>query len=266
MCNKTIITAITIIIVLIAIPLGLLAQIKNTKYKKEMKKIGTRKPILLTFKYIANYTLIGSTSEKVILDEMKSRGIQPTDIELIFVTHYHQDHTGGLESMAYATKSPFAVSKIDEKYYTGSVSLPNPWSYNKFVNLIMKIRPRVLLPKVDVKYTFEGGEVLKDYEGMKVLYTPGHTNGSISLVTSSGDCFIGDAMVGSLFTANSPTLHFLSVYENYLDLRSTIKKLLNEKSCEMFYSGHGIPFSKKSLHDWIDENQHNLEDQLRNRV
>jgi len=96
------------------------------------------------------------------------------------------------------------------------------------------------------------GDELKKFGNFKVLHTPGHSYGSVTLITETKDCFTGDLILGSFTTANSPSLP--NIYEDMNDVKESVGKLL-ETECETFHPGHGFPFNRKSLFELINKKQ-----------
>ncbi|MCG3224966.1 MAG: hypothetical protein H7647_10900, partial [Candidatus Heimdallarchaeota archaeon] len=77
----------------------------------------------------------------------------------------------------------------------------------------------------------------------KIVHTPGHTNGSISVVLNSKIAFIGDLTHG--FPLRGKT-DFPFVAENLEDVYQSWRKLLDE-GVELFYQSHGREFKRELL-------------------
>ena len=86
---------------------------------------------------------------------------------------------------------------------------------------------------------------LKEYgfEG-KLIETPGHTNGSISVVLEDGNIFIGDLINGGMLGKGKPKFPMFAV--SLEKTKDSIRKVL-ALSPKMFYCGHGGPFNFEEL-------------------
>jgi hydroxyacylglutathione hydrolase len=273
MCRSILTYTFTLLVLVISVAY-IYIEMKKNQYNEEMKKITTKTKIVPKFFFVnaflhpisnSKYILIDTLtpgSEFNILTEMSSRGIKTFELLLILITHYHQDHAGSAKAMQDASKAPIGVPKLESNYLKNGLPLPKTTSHNKYIESVMKHFPQNMssIP-FEVKYEFEGGEVLEEFDNIKIISTPGHTNGSISAITESGDCFIGDLLCGAPFTANYPSLHHFMVYENPFIVKESISKILNEKSCKFYFPGHGMPFSRESLQKWFNENQ-NIEEMI----
>jgi glyoxylase-like metal-dependent hydrolase (beta-lactamase superfamily II) len=74
----------------------------------------------------------------------------------------------------------------------------------------------------------------------KIKETPGHTNGSISVVLDDGNIFVGDLIMGSMFGKGKPK------FPMYADSVEKVRESINKVkalSPKMIYCGHGGPFS-----------------------
>jgi glyoxylase-like metal-dependent hydrolase (beta-lactamase superfamily II) len=87
----------------------------------------------------------------------------------------------------------------------------------------------------------EDGQNLEKYgfDG-KIIYLPGHTKGSIGILTPEGDLFIGDTLANMRKPALSPFV------DDFEELKKSLERLkgLNVK---MVYPGHGKPFSGDNI-------------------
>jgi hydroxyacylglutathione hydrolase len=132
---------------------------------------------------------------KKILRVMEANGIKPADVSLLLVTHTHGDHTGGLKELKDITGAPVAVHAVEAQYLSNGQSAPalmrSP--IMKFMSVFFRgqkiaiVQPDVLIDeRLDLNaYGVDG----------YVFGTPGHSAGSVTLVTASGDAITGD-MVG----------------------------------------------------------------------
>jgi glyoxylase-like metal-dependent hydrolase (beta-lactamase superfamily II) len=74
----------------------------------------------------------------------------------------------------------------------------------------------------------------------KVVYTPGHTAGSISVILDSGDAFIGCLAQNKLPLRLSPGLPVLA--DNIEKVKESWRSIL-DLGVKTVYPGHGKPFS-----------------------
>ncbi len=101
-------------------------------------------------------------------------------LKLIVSTHGHWDHTGDNAAVAEHTGARIAVHPLDRHRLTNPEPLYAPFP----------IPPCV--PAVDLA---EGGEVRFGEIRLRVLHTPGHTEGSVCLLDADrGDLYSGDTL------------------------------------------------------------------------
>jgi glyoxylase-like metal-dependent hydrolase (beta-lactamase superfamily II) len=151
--------------------------------------------------------------EKTIFEYIRSIGRDPSDIALMILTHSHPDHIGAAAAIQQLTGCSVAAHPA-ERSWIEDVALQN------------RERP------VPGFATLVGGSVHIDNElvegdsiepddtragEMQVLYTPGHSAGSISLfLHQEGALFSGDAV---------PVAGDLPVYDDALLSVQSVKKL-----------------------------------------
>ena len=122
-----------------------------------------------------------SGSASKIISFIHSLGRSAEEITLIILTHNHLDHVGGLAELRKFTMAKVATHKADIK--TPDSQLPYPRVIPKLLRIppLSILRPLVYVKPSDVDLQLEGGEVLSPLGGLRVIHTPGHTPGSISL-------------------------------------------------------------------------------------
>ena len=90
----------------------------------------------------------------------------------------------------------------------------------------------------DVDIQLEDGKVLEPLGGLKVVHTPGHTPGSISLYSPKNKLLIvGDALVKS---HNAPQLPHKMVSTNFAEAMNSIRKMA-QLDFDILCFGHGRP-------------------------
>ncbi|HET7028266.1 MAG TPA: MBL fold metallo-hydrolase [Candidatus Limnocylindrales bacterium] len=101
-------------------------------------------------------------------------------LKLIVSTHGHWDHVGDNAAVAKGTGAPIAVHPLDR----GRLVDPDPlWA------------PFEIPPSVPAVELAEGGEVRFGSIRLRVLHTPGHTDGSVCLLDRDGGrLFTGDTL------------------------------------------------------------------------
>ncbi len=171
-------------------------------------------------------------SMKHILNAMKDNCIRYDDVSLILITHAHGDHMGGLWELKDMLHAPVAVHRSEAQFMANGTGTPavlhSPMM--KMLSVFMKgSKPKAVQPDVliDDKLDLTGYGV-----DATVLHTPGHTPGSVTLVTSGGDAIVGD-MVGGLHRPELP-----GVYADLVQMKRSIG-LLETTGARMVYTSHG---------------------------
>lgn len=127
---------------------------------------------------------------KVYEQGLKSLGKTSKDIEAVVLTHGHADHIGFAERVRKDTGVPVYVHKADAKMVCKPLQLPwlglfaNAWRPNTMINVLghAVINGVFTLPHLTKVQPVEHGQVLDIPGRPRILHTPGHTDGEISLM------------------------------------------------------------------------------------
>ena len=161
-----------------------------------------------------------SEAEKILGEAKKNK----LKIQYIVNTHGHPDHTSGNKIMKELTGAEILIHKYDAPKLTG---------YGRG-DLLSLFGLRSTSPPAD-KMLHEGDIIRAGTIELKVLHTPGHSKGGISLL---GDdlVFTGDTLfAGSIGRYDFPDA-------SYEELMHSIReKLANLPDHFKVYSGHGPP-------------------------
>jgi hydroxyacylglutathione hydrolase len=142
-------------------------------------------------------------------------------IDKIVITHGHADHIGALDEIRNHFKVPVLIGEKD------AVMLTDP-----LANLSGMTGGQIITSPAE-KFIKEGDIVSVGRFEFKVLETPGHSPGSVSLY-GHGVAFTGDALfLGSIGRTDFPGCS----YETLINSIQT--KLLTLPDDTIIYSGHG---------------------------
>ncbi|HEX3013039.1 MAG TPA: MBL fold metallo-hydrolase [Methanobacterium sp.] len=189
-----------------------------------------------------NICLIDSgvvSSEGVIFDYMDKIGLKPEDISLMILTHSHPDHIGSAKSIKAKSGCKIAAHSGER-------------SWIEDVELQAKERPvpnfhLLVEGSVDVDDILEDGDVL-DLGGnisLKVIHTPGHSKGSISLLIPEERVLItGDAV---------PLKGDLPIYEDIETTVNSIKKLKTIEGLKTLLAAWDDPQNGDHIYQVMDD-------------
>lgn len=182
--------------------------------------------------------------------KLRQAGVSPSDIGLIVATHGHWDHIGCLAEMKQYTCAPLAMHAGDRN----SIEAPNavmppgvtPWGRFLSALLSATVIPWLKIPAASVDVIVpDDGMSLEPYGvSGRVLHTPGHTPGSVSIVLPSGDALVGDLAMNRIPLRLSPGLPIFA--EDMAQLKRSIEKLL-AAGAKTIYPAHGKPFPANVL-------------------
>ena len=157
----------------------------------------------------------------VILENIKKVGLSVKDICAIFHSHGHIDHFGCTKEIVEMSGAKTYISRIDNDILNGTLDLS--WARELKYQLPSPFSCDVLIEDGDV---FDFGDT-----SVRCVYTPGHTDGTISLLITLPDGTVA-GMFGGIGT-NTLQSNFLRRYGLSFDCRrkfkESIDKLWDEK-------------------------------------
>ena len=175
--------------------------------------------------------------------------INPQEIQLIVLTHGHADHVGSALSVKEFTGARVALHEND-KYMleNGQVVWPSGAStWGHISRYILKpFTPifRFRGFKVDLVIGDEGLSLAEYGIPGKIIYTPGHTPGSVSVLLETGEAFVGCMTHNNLPFRLRPGLPIFA--EDLSKVRDSWRLLLDE-GAKMIYPAHGNSFSVEEI-------------------
>jgi len=149
-------------------------------------------------------------SGKPLIEFIEEEGLSYENLELVILTHYHFDHTGGLKNIIEKISAQIASHKDEAPLIKEKIG----------------ITPSMLL---------HDGQIIHD---LQVIHTPGHTPGHIALLDKKTKAlFVGDL----IYEENGQLIEIPYKYSMDPDKnRESIKKLLNYEFKHILPS-HGKP-------------------------
>jgi len=204
-------------------------------------KLGTVNCYLV--KTDTGYILIdtGGSNERTHLEkELESAGCKPGHLKLIVLTHGDFDHTANAAYLRKKFGAKIAMHDDD----SGMVERGDMFWNRKKGNFLFRIIAPILFAKSNRFkpdfYINEGFDLSEYGFDARVLHIPGHSKGSIGILTAGGDLFCGDL----LGNTEEPALN--SIMDDLAAANASVEKL---KSLEIHtvYPGHGQPFPMEKL-------------------
>ena len=181
----------------------------------------------------------GSSSR--IINFIHSLGRSAEEITLIIITHNHLDHIGGLAGLRKFTKAKVALHKADINAVDNKSAYPKALGWLLHIPPFSALRPLLYPRPHQIDIELEGGEILSPLGGLKVIHTPGHTPGSISLFFPQKKLLIvGDALNNSFRRLSLPPKLSSADLTQDLDSVRRIARLDFDTLC----FGHGKPLTK----------------------
>jgi glyoxylase-like metal-dependent hydrolase (beta-lactamase superfamily II) len=188
-------------------------------------------------------------SSRKIADYVKGLGKNPADIKYIVLTHSDIDHVGGAAEIKQLTGAKLVIHQADAPVLAGKEK-------GKRVRGLLGMLFKLIAPVMRFQ-TIEPEIIIKDnidIAGFKVLHTPGHTDGSISLYLPGKLIFVGDALRSDQSGNPRPPSKMLSVD---IEQAKASVALIAGLDFDTLLVGHGAPVKgdaaakvKKLLADW----------------
>ena len=121
-------------------------------------------------------------------------GKHPKDVTRILLTHAHSDHAGGAAEFVDSTGTSSVLAHREDAQFLRSGKVP-PRDPTTGLGRLLKRLPTGSFSPLSAVQGLRDGEHLDIAGGVKVIHTPGHTPGHISLLhPGSGVLITGDAI------------------------------------------------------------------------
>lgn len=181
-------------------------------------------------------------------------GVSIDSIKFILITHHHYDHTALVQNIREETKCKIIVHKDEAGYIEKGISHTDEDKQfdicSHLLNIIVSVfikdsyRP-IALNESDIIVDNDNYDIY-DLTGIKgrILHTPGHSKGSISLLLSNGDAFVGDAAMNILKVFGHKYRPIKA--EDYSEVYKSWEKLIRSGT-KNIYPSHGNKFSVEKL-------------------
>ena len=213
---------------------------------------------------ITNCYLIGGPRRWILVDAGSPGGhetffrklgrwaIRPQDIRLIVVTHAHFDHVGSLAAIRQRCDCPVAVHAAEAQLLkAGRIVLPpGTGPFSRRLIALGQRHPRI----VQRLYRFDPvvPEILVAHEldligfgvEARVLHTPGHTAGSLTVLTASGHATVGDLAFGC--RSFGAKRHMPPFGDSLETIREQWRRL-GAAGARWIHPGHGCAFPARRL-------------------
>jgi glyoxylase-like metal-dependent hydrolase (beta-lactamase superfamily II) len=178
-----------------------------------------------------------------ILRYLHKNSIKPEDISLIVITHGHIDHYGSAEELRRLTGAPIAIHRADAEYLEKGINyIGTPVDLFGRVTKSLFIRTDEFVSKslkVDIVFDDEVDLLEFGIDG-RIINTPGHTDGSVSLILSGREAIVGDLIMGGILFRGVP--RYPLFVSDISKLRESIKRVI-QLSPKIIYPSHGGPFT-----------------------
>ncbi|MFD8142939.1 MBL fold metallo-hydrolase [Streptomyces sp. NPDC059708] len=190
-------------------------------------------------------------SGRRIHDAIAAHGVDPADLSLIVLTHGHIDHFGAAAELRRLTGAPIAGHEADlGPFRTGRVRTPYlpTGPMGRLMARSAKLRERAEPFEPDLLIC--GETDLYDYGvAARITPTPGHTAGSVSVLTEQGDLVAGDLIANSFMglipgrPANPP------FHDDPLGNLASLNRMLDLGPTRL-HVGHGTPLEPERVRRW----------------
>lgn len=176
--------------------------------------------------------------------------LDPRDIRLIVATHGHFDHIGAARQLREATGAPLAIHRADAPWLREGL-VEWPAGVTRWGKVFRGVFGPLMVPFIQVP-AVEPDVIIGD-EGLdltpygvtgRVVHTPGHSAGSVTVLLDEGEAFVGD------MTMNGPPMtlrpRFGIFAHDAAQVPASWHRIL-ELGARTIYPAHGQPFPAAAL-------------------
>jgi glyoxylase-like metal-dependent hydrolase (beta-lactamase superfamily II) len=178
-----------------------------------------------------------SSNRNALVQELENAGCTPGKLKLILLTHGDFDHIGNAAYLRSLHGSPVAIHAGDAAMGETGDMFANRKKPNRLIRALIPLFTGFgKTERFSTDILLGDGEDLSSYGiDAKILSLPGHSSGSIGVLTAGKELFCGDLLENTKKPAPN------SLVDDADALGASIQRL-NELEIGMVYPGHGKPF------------------------
>jgi len=209
----------------------------------------------LTFRWVnaylvktnAGFILIdtGMSGNRVTIErELRDAGCGPGDLRLILITHGDPDHSGNASYLRAKYGAKIAMHKAEAaavergNMFLSRGRLPPLRRVMKLLMSLFRLRKR---DRFTPDLFLEDGDLLTKYGlDATIQHVPGHTTGSIAVLTDDGSLFSGD------FLENRTRPSIATLVDDAEALKTSFERV-RKLDIRTVYPGHGKAFSMDEI-------------------
>jgi len=190
-----------------------------------------------------------SRKRSAIVRDMEKAGCRMGNLKLIFHTHADFDHTGNSVFLREKYNTKIAMHRLESEAVEKGSLLLNRKDRSHHVKMFSGTAYKLAMffmgfsnfEKFKPDIYLEDGDDLSEYGvDAEVIHIPGHSRGSLGVLTSGGDFFCGDLLVNK----RQPILN--NLIDDLPTAKASIERLKSLK-INTVYTGHGRPFSMQTF-------------------
>ena len=193
-----------------------------------------------------------------IWNSITAAGVDPTDLEMIIITHGHVDHFGAAAELQSRTGAPVAAHHADLATYTaGRSDRTKRQPIGIFGHIFTRTPPpNEATQPLHPDLLLSGEYQLHDHGiDARIIHTPGHTPGSVSVLLDQGDLIAGDMLTGGFlgllrYRPSNPPFH-----DDPAQALDSLQAALN-LGPHTLHIGHGGPMPAGDVQRWLDRQPH----------
>ncbi|MBI9106648.1 MAG: MBL fold metallo-hydrolase [Spirochaetales bacterium] len=172
----------------------------------------------------------------ILWNFLEEREIAPESIKLIIITHGHFDHTGSLSEIKEKTGASILINQSEGLLLKKGISPPVILT-NKWIRKLSRLDKDLVVPQVIPDIMVDGNFTLTDYGlDARVIHTPGHTAGSLSVIIEGRDAIVGDLAMNFGLLSRFSYIPIIAV--NMKEVYQSWRKII-DMGVQTIYPAHG---------------------------
>jgi glyoxylase-like metal-dependent hydrolase (beta-lactamase superfamily II) len=180
----------------------------------------------------------------VFASALESAAINPHEVKLVVLTHGHWDHIGAAMEIKSLTGAVLAMHHSEVHWLENSLTplSPGVTPWGRVLTALHKLfMPFIKIPtaKVDLALGDDGLSLVDFGIPGRVVHTPGHSSGSVTVLLDTGEAFVGDLAMNKFPLRLSPGLPIFA--DDPAAVVSSWKMLI-DLGASTVYPAHGKAF------------------------